>query len=203
MRKTLQSVLQVIFLALFVLLVINGNIQLWMGLFLLGIALSFLLGRVYCGWLCPINTVMKKVTRAKKKLKINNLKTPPFLTNPWVRIAALGLFIAMFVFVMRTGRQLPVLPALFILGVILTLFFSEDLWHRYLCPYGTVMSLPGAKARHTIHINQDNCNNCGACSRVCPAQAVIKDEYHSIVKRDCLICLQCIDTCNQNAISYQ
>ncbi|NLC33496.1 MAG: 4Fe-4S binding protein, partial [Clostridiales bacterium] len=49
----------------------------------------------------------------------------------------------------------------------------------------------------------DKCNNCGACMRVCPAKAVEKLDKHHIVKTDCLVCMDCVTNCRQQAISYK
>src|SRR5690554_545500 len=151
-NNKLQIFTQMVFLALFILLFINGRVQLWMGIFLLGIIASLLFSRIYCGWVCPINTSMRAVTWIKKKLKIKSLKIPEFLTKGWVSFVILGLFIAVFIFTMKTGKKLPVLPALFAIGVFITFFFPEELWHRYLCPFGTILSFPGSKAKRSMSI---------------------------------------------------
>jgi ferredoxin-type protein NapH len=204
LKRNFQRIMQIAFLALFIILFVKGKVQLWMGLFLFAIIASFLLGRVYCGWICPINTVMKGVTWIKKKLHIKNIEVSVSLTKPWVRFLTLGLFIAIFVFTMVSGKKLPVLPALFTIGIILTFFFSEELWHRYFCPYGTIMSFPASKARYAMYIDPNLCNNCGICKRVCPAKAVEKREHHNeILKGNCLICMECSVKCKQNAISYK
>ncbi|MDD4493695.1 MAG: 4Fe-4S binding protein [Eubacteriales bacterium] len=204
MKKTLQRIIQVIILALFIFLIIKGKVQLWMGLLLLGIVASFLLGRIYCGWLCSINTVMIGVTWIKKKLHIKSVKTPSFFKKAWVRYAALGIFVAVFIFTMATGKKLPVLPILFVIGILLTFVFHEELWHRYLCPYGTIMHFPAKASKYRMTIDSDKCNNCGVCVRVCPAKAVEKHEdYHEIHKSDCLVCLECSRKCKQEAISYK
>lgn len=203
MKKRLQIGIQILFLVLFIVLLVAGKPQLWMGLFLLGVLASFFLGRVYCGWICSINTLMVGVTWIKKKLHIKNRKTPLFLTKPWVRYLALGIFVAVFIFTMRTGKKLPVLPVLFVLGVGLTFFFHEELWHRYLCPYGTIIHVPAKKSAHYVSIDAEKCNNCGACMRVCPSKAVEKLEKHHIIKADCLVCTDCITNCKQQAITYK
>ncbi len=204
MEKARQLIIQFVFLIIFIFLFVIGKVQLWMGLFLLGIITSFLLGRIYCGWICPINTVMIGVTWIKKKMFIKGLKIPQSLTKPWVRFLALGFFIAIFIFTMSTGKKLPVLPALFAIGVLLTFFFPEKLWHHYLCPFGTIMSFSASKARHSINIRAEKCNNCGFCDRVCLANAIDKnDKYHSIIKSNCLVCMECLRKCKQNAISYK
>lgn len=192
------------FLALFLFLIINGKVQLWMGLFVISIFTALLLGRVYCGWICPINTVMRGIAWTKKKLHIKSARIPAWLTKPWVRILVLGLFIAVFIFVMVSGKNLPVLPLLLTIGIILTLFFPEELWHRYLCPYGMIMSISARKPKHAMAIDPDLCNSCGMCKRVCPAKAVERHELnYKILKADCIVCMECFRVCRQKSISYR
>ena len=204
MRKLFQKVIQFVILALFILLFLKGKIQAFLILFLLGIAASFLFGRIYCGWNCPIHTVLVGVTRIKRKLHLHNVSIPQFILKSWVRYLMFGLIIAVFIFSLVTGRKLPVFPILFGLGIFLTLIYPEELWHRYVCPYGFMLSLSSSKSLHRIHINEELCNNCGACSRVCPVKAVAKTEVkHQIQKADCLVCMKCADHCKQDAIRYQ
>jgi polyferredoxin len=203
MKKTLQRIIQVLFLALFVFLIAKQKVQLWMALFVVSVLASFVFGRLYCGWACPINTVLGPITWMKKKLHIKSLPIPSFLAKTWVRILTLVLFITVFVFTMKTGKKLPVLPVLFGLGVFVTLFFPEEFWHRYLCPYGTILSLPSRTAKFHMTIDAEKCNNCNACSRVCPALAIGKSEKHFIKKQDCLTCMQCERVCKQKAISFK
>lgn len=204
MKKILQKTLQVLLLALFVFLIINGKVQVWMGLLLFGILASIFLGRFYCGWMCPINTVFKWITWAKKKLHIDRLKTPKFLKNKWVRILAFAIFAMVFAFIMIAKAKIPVLPALFLIGVLITLFFPEELWHRYLCPYGSMLRLSSSRTKHTMVVDEDTCNNCGICKKVCPGVAIEKEaKSHKILKGDCLVCMECVAACPQNSISYQ
>lgn len=203
MSDKLKLIVQLIFLALFAVLVATGQVQVWVGIFLLGIIASFFLGRIYCGWLCPINTVMNAVTAIKKKLGIKKQRVPQVLTSPWIKSLVLILFIAAFAFSMITGRAIPALPALFAAGVVLTIFFPEELWHRYLCPYGTILSLPARKAKLNMVIDQEKCDSCGICKKVCPAGAVqVSNKVYSIKGNSCLVCLDCSTHCRQDAIAY-
>ena len=204
MSHKLNLIVQLIFLALFSVLIATGRVQIWVGLFLLGVVLSFFLGRIYCGWLCPINTVMNAVTAVKKKLGIKKQRIPKVLTGLWIRYLVLILFIAAFAFSMITGKTIPALPILFAMGVILTFFFPEELWHRYICPYGTILSLPSKTAKLNMTINQEKCNSCGICKKICQADSIqIIDKTYSIKKNNCLVCLDCATSCPQKAISYQ
>ena len=203
MKKVVQRSIQSIFLALFVVLAIKGKLQIWMGIFVLSTLASLIFSRFYCGWLCPINTVLKPVTWAKKKLRIKSFKIPAFLKKTWVRISMLVLFLGILIFTLKTGKKLPVLPISVALGFALTLFFDEELWHRYLCPYGSILSLPSRKAKFSMKIDEQTCIKCGKCMKVCPAVAITKEEkvYH-ITKNDCLVCRACAEVCPVDAITY-
>lgn len=204
MSRFLQRTIQIIFLVLFIILIILGKTQLWMALFVLGILASFLFGRIYCGFACSINTLLIGVAWIKRKLHIKNLKIPDAMKRPLFRYAMLGLFLATFVIVMVSGKKLPVLPILFMSGIFLTFFFHEELWHRYLCPYGSILRFPASKARYSMRIDNYKCNDCNACVRVCPAKAIeIKEDSRNIVTKDCLICLDCKRVCRQDAIDYK
>jgi len=204
LKIKLQLIIQLLFLTLFIVLIVTGRVQVWVGLFLLGVVASLYLGRIYCGWICPINAVMNGVSWLKGKLGIKKQKTPQFLTKPWIRYTVLLLFIAAFAFSMITGSPIPALPVLFAAGIILTVFFPEELWHRYLCPYGTILSLPAKNAKLNMVIDQENCNSCGICEKVCPADTIqTSEKVYCIKGNECLVCLDCSTYCRQNAISYR
>jgi ferredoxin-type protein NapH len=203
MRKAVQATMQILLLGLFIFLFLHGKVQLWMFLVLAGILLSFFLGRVYCGWICPINTVLHIITGIRKKLHLRSFAVPKAVAKPWLRYVVLGVFAGIFVFTMLSGKKLPVLPALFAIGVILTLFFDEAFWHRFLCPYGTIMRFPAAKSFFSMHIDEALCVDCGACPRVCPTSAIeLKDECNEINKAECLICFKCTEICKKGAVRY-
>ncbi len=202
MSKTVPITSQIVSLLLFIILIITGKVQLWMGIFLSSVILALFFGRFYCGWLCPINTVMKAVTGLKNRLSLKSLSPPAFLTRPVVRYIVLFLFVLTFVFAAATGKKLPVLPVLLACGVILTFFFPENLWHRYLCPYGTILSLAGSKTKKYLKIDANECIQCGICQKICPGEAVSKQDTFSIDKGQCLLCLDCMRNCPKKAIQY-
>lgn len=103
---------------------------------------------------------------------------------------------------MVTGQKLPVLPSLFVLSVVLTFFFPKAFWHRYLCPYGTIMHFTAKKSARYMTINPEFCNNCSLCARVCPTNSIVKNEKHQIIKAECLVYLECERVCQLDAIGY-
>ncbi len=203
MKKLLQRTTQGAFLLLFIVILIKGKTPLWMAVFVASALLALIFSRFYCGWLCPINTILRPIAHLKQKLKIKSLKTPGFLKNGVFRILMLLAFLAMLILVFRTGKKLPVLPALALVGVLLSLFFEEELWHHWLCPYGTILSLPGRVAKKSMVIDSPLCTNCNRCAKACPSGAIIKDEKHRIVKSECLVCHECERVCTKGAISYK
>lgn len=204
MRRLLQLIIQVLFLILFLLLIAMSRIHLWMGLFVLGIIMAARFSRIYCGWICPINTAMTFISWLKMRLHLKSIEKPTFLLKPWVRFIALAAFLAAFLVSIVSGVKLPVLPVLFMLGIITVSIFPADLWHRNLCPFGTLLSLPARLSKHSMRINPDKCVNCGICSKVCPAESVKRlDDSHHIIKDECLVCMKCARECPKKAIAYQ
>ena len=201
--KSTQAAIQIFFLILFGILVFLGKPQIWMILFVASMIFAFAFSRIYCGYICPINTLMKPVKWIKKKLHLKEHEVSPLLENPATRIVVLVLFISLFLISVVSGKKLPVLPAMVLLGAILTLFFHEELWHRFLCPYGLFLSFPSKKAKHFVTISSDLCVNCTKCAKVCPSKAVIRKDKHEILKDECLVCGECIRSCPTNAISYK
>jgi polyferredoxin len=203
LKKSIHLLIQIAFLVLFFVLIKAGRIQVWMGIFLAGIAISFLKGRVYCGFICPINTAIQTISYIKKKLEVKDMKYPKFLAYKVTRVIFLIGFIAIFIIVIKTGRKLPVLPVLFVFGVVLSIFFHQELWHRYLCPYGTILNISSKTANTKMVVDEDKCNNCSICKRVCKGHAVEKKEKHYIKQNDCLVCFECERNCKQKAIEYK
>ena len=202
--KSRRSV-QLIFLAAFVLLMVKGRIQLWMAVFLIGLIGAAFFGRFYCGYVCPINTLTEGIDWLYQKMGIKRKEVPGWVKSKAVRFGILLLFLATMVITLRTGKKLPVLPVLTALGVIISLVYVPSLWHRYLCPYGTLLNMTGSLSKYYWRVDEENCKKCGVCERLCPAEALTmsgKDGYPVIDKGLCLECTTCADACPTNSIVY-
>ena len=203
--RNYRKIIQVISLILFGVLIFTGKMQLWLAIFLVGLFLSTMIGRVYCGYICPINTVTEVIDKNADKKKRKRIKTPNWMKSPFVRYGVLGLFLLTMVFVIITGKKLPVLPVLFAAGVILTIFFEPSFWHRYLCPYGTLLSIFSTKKKKGYFIENENCIKCGICVRACPSDAIIWDDkknFPEINRKECLVCGKCEEVCPKDTIKF-
>ncbi len=206
-----RTLAQVLFLAIFVFLLVQENIQAWIMVLGLGWLGSLLLGRIYCGWACPMGTLMRAQTWLYRKVKKSRFRIPKLRENPGsqtvitvLRIFMLVLFLAGMMAVRAMGMEINVILYLVILAVITSFFFLEDLWHR-ICPHGAVMNVTSRPSRWGMKIDKDQCTGCARCEKVCPAQAVYQLEgskIRAINNRECLVCLECQRTCREEAISY-
>ena len=70
-----------------------------------------------------------------------------------------------------------------------------------ICPVGTFLSLFARFSWMKIHINEDECHNCGKCSRYCKA-ACIDFKEHKIDYSRCVVCGDCLGQCSFNALHY-
>ncbi|MCK4259672.1 MAG: 4Fe-4S binding protein [Halanaerobiales bacterium] len=77
----LRLFIQIIFLGIFLFLMVTGKAQFWMGFIFISILLSTFFGRFYCGWACPINTLIRPVNWLKKKLGLQRKDVPSFLKS--------------------------------------------------------------------------------------------------------------------------
>ncbi len=198
-----RKIIQIGTLVVFALLILLGKMQAWMAIFGVSLLLSTYFGRFYCGYICPINTGMEIIDANASKNKRKRKPVPEFFKSPLIRYGILGLFLITMVIVFKTGKKLPVLPLLFAGGIIITIFYRPEFWHRYLCPYGTLLSIFSRFNKKTIRVHNEDCIKCGKCVRVCPADAYIwesKDDYPIIIKNECLQCGKCVEVCPTDSI---
>lgn len=105
-------------------------------------------------------------------------------TEVWIRslptfLVACITFIVLFVLAWRNGRT----------------------YCNTICPVGTVL---GFLARYSLFrpvLDPEKCKKCGLCSRSCKAACIDSQNYHIDYSR-CVVCMNCMEVCNQGAIRY-
>ncbi len=200
----LRLVVQIFCLIVFIFLISINQNKIWMNIMLGSFMITFIFGRFYCGWICPINTLMRLVDWLAKKLKIQHNDIPPVLKSPWLRYVIFILFLVSMILlkdIIKLNMLLIIMP----FALLVTVFLPSAAWHRYLCPFGILFSIPARLSLFNFGINNDNCASCGRCRKICPGVAVeeerTKGKRFFVLPRHCLLCFECTKFCPQKAIS--
>jgi len=210
---------------------------------------SAVLGRFFCGWLCPMGTTLDagdRLTRSRRR----NKKSRTFTDYKYILLALLAgaalvgvslVFLAaplslvtrfyglvvypVFILLLQWGTVISqslaeainpdilLAPALrpvgfatagFVLGFFVILFglglLAPRFWCRYLCPSGAIFALLSGRPLIRRRVS-DACTECGACSRKCKMNAIIKDG-RATRHRECVLCQACKDVCPVDAIRF-
>jgi ferredoxin-type protein NapH len=174
-----------------------------LGLILI-LVLSFIFGRFYCGYLCPVGAAQEVVSRVSPRtIRI----TQKNLTGT-VRLAILGAFILtgyalsfglLYPFGIRDFFALSLSTAFFtFLGVLLISVVVYRPFCRFVCPFGALAALAAMPAVFKIR-RTEACIACGKCEEVCPTDEAKRED----LKGECYLCGRCIDTCpTSGALRY-
>lgn len=205
-NKTLITLIRLLFLVLFVVLIMNEKMVLWLALFAVSLVAEPVFGRFYCGYMCPMNTVMIPTDWMSRKLKITTDKAPEWLKSgrfAWVVLAV--SMASMLVFKRLMGINLSILPILLGVSVLVTLRYHPSVFHNLLCPFGAVQKIFARKPVFSHRVDQDKCIGCKLCEKVCPSTAIkvtAMDRKAHVGDNICHQCTNCQQVCPKSAISY-
>jgi len=186
-------------------------------------ATSLVLGRSFCGWLCPFNGLQQ----LWESVRVRELKSVRFLGITkyllWLAWAAAVFGIAIAVggwarispfYMTENGVSVTEAGNLitYFLLVLLTLAptaLGRRGFCRYFCPFG-VWGIVGEKIGHLLRVprvllraNSSACTSCGTCSRACPMQLPVTEMVAAGRMRttECFMCETCVDVCPKSAIN--
>lgn len=204
--KHITTIIRFLFLALFVFLLATGKIMLWLGLFAISLLAALIFGRIYCGYVCPMNTLMIPAEWISKKLKIQTQKTPRWLRSGYFAWLALVISIAAMLLLKRFLHiDLPILPIWLAVAVLITLRYKPAVFHNLICPFGTLQKLFGRFGRLSKKVDETACIGCKLCEKVCPSNAiaVMGEEKKAVINTAlCHQCTNCQQVCPKEAIHY-
>lgn len=188
---------------------------------LIPVAVTVLLGRVFCGWICPMNTLLEVVDKCRRLLRIAEIRERDVkfsLKNKYLVLAVtLGLvgvtsvpFVALFYPPAVMSREMHLfvfgstvgIGAYVILAICaIELFVSKRWWCRYICPGGALYSLLGRFRVVRVERDENKCIHCGECVRVC--QFDLRPMLVQITGMECTNCGTCVKACDDDALRFR
>jgi ferredoxin-type protein NapH len=185
---------------------------------------SLVLGRAFCGWVCPVAALQESrfgINNKKVQGKLVN-KIKYFIWVPWIITIVIALFFSggiqkiNFLYLTETGisvdAPLKYITYYFVVGLFLVLAIvlgKRGACHS-ICWMAPFMII-GVKLRRLLRLpalhlkaENDKCNGCKACDAKCPMSL----EVNSMVKKgsmsddECILCGECVDICSKKVIKY-
>ena len=204
--KYITNIIRILFLALFIFLLANGKVLLWLALFAVSLVAALIFGRVYCGYACPMNTLMIPIEWLSKKLKLQTADTPKWLKNGYFTWITLGISVAVMLLSKRLLHvDLPILPFWLVMSILITLRYKPAVFHNLICPFGALQRSFSRFARLSEKVDKDACVGCKLCEKACPSNAILvsSEDKKAMIKTElCHQCTNCRQVCPKDAIHY-
>ena len=182
------------------------------------LSIGLLLGRVFCGWICPLGLMLELNVRLRlglpRLLKRFSVQLPtvilPASFSYFILLFCLGvsLFAGLPTFTMVSPINLltlapssfPGLVALLVLPLLLVEWFVPRGFCRALCPLGGLYALVGRWALLRVRVVGRERPKCQRCTLHCPMGIPVMEEHvlagaDSIRDPHCTRCGTCTDVC--------
>jgi ferredoxin len=166
--------------------------------------LTIVLGRFFCGWLCPLGASMDLVRLLREKIRRGRLSYVP--DRPWRSLIPILIWGAFWIGVSIPMGELEPYAVVAAAPTVWLVVLAVSAWRgrafcNSVCPTGWLLKLLSTKTLLALKIDPAGCRGCGACQRACPARCV-DHERHLVDTGRCLLCLECAAVCRFRALSY-
>ena len=177
-------------------------------------------GRVFCGWVCPVNMVTDLAAKIRSVFNLDTAwKSWDISRDVRYWIAALSLVLSAVLGVTAFEWISPI-GALhrgiiygfgfgwsFVLIVFLfDLFAVKNGFCGHLCPLGGFYSLTGRFGFLRIGYDHDKCTLCMKCIEICPEKQVLNivgKQSGPVLSGECINCGRCVEVCDDDAVKFR
>ena len=189
--------------------------------------ITFVFGRVFCGWACAFGAVNDWVYKLSFFLRKMLGKKLPQIPGTWRRalqklkyaVLLLVLVCCFFgksewvtkyspwtVFSLLVARNLKLTgygPAIFLWACLLFgMALEERFFCQFFCPMGAVFSLLPELPLLALHRDEKNCiPGCNGCQRNCPVHIKLGED--SLQSGECIRCGRCMTVCPKGNIGIR
>jgi len=193
--------------------------------FLFIIAMTFLMGRVFCGWICPVPLTRKLLVNRLDD--VAEIKYNPGSKGPltvlglslgsamvfgfpvFCLICPLGLSLATLVAIIRLFGENDLSFDLLIFPIVLILeLVVLRHWCSRICPIGALLGLFSRWHKIFIpHVDKEKCLSekggiCGQCVTSCPSHIDLRQGIDANALSECTKCRECAAKCPADAIKF-
>lgn len=189
------------------------------------VAVSVLMKKSFCSWLCPVGTLSESLWLAGQRLFGRTFIVWRWLDYPLRSLKYLLLLFFVYAIGAMSLQELDIFiksPYNKVADIKMYLFFADitpfalwtililmmfsvvikNFWCRYLCPYGALLGITGLFSPFRITRTKASCIDCELCTKVCPSNILV----HRIGERnggpagqvwsdECTSCLRCVEEC--------
>lgn len=182
--------------------------------FLALIPVTYLFGRVYCGWICHLGALQEFIYLPAKIKLFQSDKAQKIMRG--VRIVFLiALVIQLFITKTNLFKHYDPFKVAFnliatnttswiLLGLLLvSSVFIYRPFCKTVCPIGLILGwvnkIPGA----SVIGNNGNCTGCKTCYNNCNIRAITRDDkFSKLDNQECIACGECVSNCSKDALHF-
>ncbi len=186
-------------------------------LFVIVAVVTLLLGRVFCGTICPLGSIGEFSNLAARRLGIRRMELPPALDRGMRLLKYFTLCMILYA-TWTTGtlvwrdradpwaawmhlssgwEEISSSPGGYIVLFFIVIgagLFIERFWCRYLCPLGAALGILQKISPTKVARDKETCISCGKCDRSCP-MGLSPMSVERVTSADCIACGRCVEEC--------